>query len=66
MYLISIEGMYLSRQINQREVSLNMKDPDVPNKQGGFNKRANDSAHLYAVCAVLDPASFLITLGALQ
>ena len=40
MYLISIEGMYLSRQINQREVSLNMKDPDVPNKQGGFNKRA--------------------------
>ena len=40
MYLISIEGMYLSRQINQREVSLNMKDSDVPNEQGGFNKQA--------------------------
>ena len=40
MYLISIEGMYLSRQINQREVSLNMKESDVPNEQGGFSKRA--------------------------
>ena len=34
------EGIYLSRQTNQREVSLNMKDSDVPNEQGGFNKRA--------------------------
>ena len=40
MYLISIEGMYLSRQTNQSEVSLNMKEPDVPNEQGGFSKRA--------------------------
>ena len=40
MYLISIEGMYLSRQTNQSEVSLNMKEPDVPNEQGGFNKGA--------------------------
>ena len=40
MYLISIEGMYLSRQTNQSEVSLNMKEPDVPNDREGFNKRA--------------------------
>ena len=40
MYLISIDGMYLSRQTNQSEVSLNMKEPDVPNDREGFNKRA--------------------------